>query len=312
VTTTPLASRPATSAPAAPQGPPSRRPSVTAEITCAQRALETMAPDGERLLHDPYARLFVRSPAFRLRMATPALARLTRRVFERRYPGYMAVVLLRARWCDDLLAEARADGIRQVVLIGAGYDTTALRAVPGDLIVYELDTPATQERKRALLARAGIEPATPTVYAPCDLEAEQLGDVLDRHGYDRHGRSLLVWLGVSYFLTPEAVRAALAGMAAVAAPGSRLVWDHMDPGVVDGTTPFPGPRRAAPIVARRGEPYRFGVDDAGAAALVAGAGFRPVAQVRLGTLGRRYGGPGGVWCRTDDFVGLMCAERVAR
>lgn len=283
-----------------------QRPSLTAEITCAQRAIETMQPAGQRLIDDPYARHFVRRRRFRARMATPSLARLTRRVFDRRYPGYMAIILLRNRYHEDAVAQARADGIDQIVLLGAGYDTTAFRLDFGGATVFEVDAPPTQQAKRRIVTSAGLHPRGAVVYVPCDFEHDELADALALGGFDATRPCLVAWFGVSYFLTQAAVERTLADVAALSASGSRLVWDHMDPAVVDGTTPFVGARRARRIVTKRGEPYRYGIATPDAAALVRSLGFDVLDDARLPELGRRYD----AWCRTDDFVGVQTAQRL--
>ena len=285
------------------------RPSATAEITCAQRAAETLMPPGLRLVDDPYARHFLRSRSMRLRCATEATARLTLSVFDRRYPGFMAIVLLRNRWYEEVLAQALADGIEQVVLLGAGYDTTSLRLDLGRARLFEVDAAPTQDAKRFAIDRKGLHPATDVTYVPCDFERDDLPAELVAAGFDPSAPSLVVWYGVSFFLSAEAVRQTVADVARISAPGSRFLWDYMDADVVAGTTPFVGARRARAAVARRGEPYLFGLAEGDAQALLEPLGFGVRDHVRIRELARRYGGPEGVWCSDDDFVGILTAER---
>jgi methyltransferase (TIGR00027 family) len=286
------------------------RASATAEITCAQRAAETLAPADRRLVDDPYARYFLRSLAFKLRVGSRPMARLTRTVFDRRYPGFMAVVLLRNRWYEEVLAEAVRDGITQVVLLGAGYDTTALRLDLGDATLYEVDAPPTQEAKREALSRHGLQPQGRVEYVPCDFERDSLVGRLRAHGFDPDRPSLVVWFGVSFFLTEPAVRQTVSDVETLSAPGSRFLWDYMHSSVVDGTTTYAGARRASAAVARRGEPYTFGLDRLGAVAFMESYGFRVRDHLTMTDLGSRYGGASGVWCSTDDFFGVITAERL--
>ena len=65
----------------------------------------------------------------------------------------MAIVLLRNRRYEDLLARAVAEGIEQIVLLGAGYDTTSMRLDLGGATLFEVDAPPTQEFKREVVAR---------------------------------------------------------------------------------------------------------------------------------------------------------------
>jgi methyltransferase (TIGR00027 family) len=285
------------------------RPSATAEITCAQRAAETLLPDDRRLLDDPYARHFLRTRAMRVRCATPTAARLTLSVFDRRYPGFMAVVLLRQRWYEEVLASALADGIDQVVLLGAGYDTTSLRLDLGGARLFEVDAAPTQDAKRSAMTRLGLRPAADVTYVACDFERDDLPAALAAAGFDATAPSLVVWYGVSFFLSEQAVRQTVEDVARTSAPGSRFLWDYLDADVVSGTTPFVGARRARAAVARRGEPYTFGLAAGEERALLEPAGFDVRDHVRIRDLAQRYGGRDGIWCSDDDFVGILTAER---
>ncbi|MCW2529952.1 MAG: methyl transferase, putative, family protein, partial [Pseudonocardiales bacterium] len=150
------------------------KPSATAEITCAQRAAETLRADGRGLIDDPFAKYFLRSRAVKLRCANAPMAKLTLTVFDRLYPGFMAIVLLRNRWYEDLLATAVRDGVTQVVLLGAGYDTTALRLDLGSATLFEVDAPPTQSAKRDVIASRHLTVAGDVRYVACDFERDSL------------------------------------------------------------------------------------------------------------------------------------------
>ena len=284
------------------------RRSATAEIVCAQRAAETLRPPGHRLIDDPYAKHFLTTGAYRLLAANRLTAALARRGFDRLYPGYMAIVLLRNRWYEATLAHALADGIEQVVLLGAGYDTTSLRLGLGGATLFEVDAPPTQQAKREVIRRHGL-PDHAVRYVPCDFERDTLCERLGENGFDRHARSLVAWWGVSFFLSEDAVRKTMADVASLTAPGSRFVFDYLDPAVVDGTTAFPGARRARAAVARRGEPYRFGLGRAEAGQLLPLFGFEVEKNLSVTELVQLFGP---FPYRTDDFFGVITGRRVAR
>lgn len=285
------------------------RPSATAEITCAQRAAETLMPPERRLIDDPYARLFLRSRSMRVRCSSEVAARLTLRVFDRRYPGFMAIVLLRNRWYEEVLAQAVVEGIGQVVLLGAGYDTTSLRLELGGARLFEVDAAPTQQAKRWALTRHRVQPAADVTYVACDFERDDLTEQLLASGFDPSARSLVVWYGVSFFLSEQAVRQTVADVARLSAPGSQFLWDYLDASVVDGTTTFPGALRARAAVARRGEPYTFGLTADTVGDVLEPYGFAVRHHVRITDLAHRYRGTDPIWCSDDDFVGILVAER---
>lgn len=273
------------------------------------QAAETLRPAGARLVDDPYARLFLRDRATIARCATPAAAGQTLRAFDRRFPGIAAWVLLRNRWYEEVLAAALAGGVGQVVLLGAGYDTTALRLDLGGARLFEVDHATTQQAKRSALQRHGLRSATDVAYVSGNLGGGTLVEPLLDAGFDTSARSLVVWYGQSYFQAPEAFRRSLTEVAELCAAGSLLLFDYLDAGVVDGRTPHVGAQRARAAVARRGRPYSFGLNQDEHRALLAPHGFDVHDHVRISDLAVRYGGPDGVWCNADDFAGILTAER---
>ena len=284
------------------------RRSATAEIVCALRAAETLRPPGRRLIDDPHARHFLGNGTYRRLTVNRLTAALSRRGFDRLYPGYMAIVLLRNRWHEAALTRALADGVEQVVLLGAGYDTTSLRLRLGGATLFEVDAPPTQQAKREVIRRHGL-PDHGVRYVPCDFERDTLSERLREHGFDSRARSLVAWWGVSLFLTEDAVRKTMADVASLTAPGSRFACDYLDPAVVDGTTAFPGARRARAAVARRGEPYRFGLGRAEAGQLLPSFGFEVEKNLSVTELVQLFGP---FPYRTDDFFGVITGRRVAR
>jgi methyltransferase (TIGR00027 family) len=152
------------------------------------------------------------------------------RLIDRNWPGPRISAVVRTRLIDDLVTEALDDGAEQVLLLGAGYDSRAHR-MPAMPATYEFDHPLTQQAKRALVA----DP--PHVeYVPVDLNADDLGAALDRAGFPRR-RTMVVWEGVTNYLTADAVDATLRGLAAATAPGSTVVFTYVDRAALDSGSP---------------------------------------------------------------------------
>ncbi|GGO90645.1 S-adenosyl-L-methionine-dependent methyltransferase [Wenjunlia tyrosinilytica] len=281
--------------------------SDTAHLTARARAADAVVEPGRRLLDDRFAHLFVTDPPPPA-TAEEAMTRL--RALDGAHGGFLAEILLRQRYFEDVLHRAVADGVRQVVLLGAGYDSTALRNPDLDGVrFFEVDHPSTQKAKVELLGRAGAE--TPSVtYVPVDFEAgSSLNDELAAAGYDASQRSVVGWLGVSFFLRAESFQRTLEDLAGGSAPGSLLVFDYMDEAVVDGTTPYEGALEMARKVGAQGEPYINGLTPQTASEAAERAGYRTVDRARVTDLVRRYGGDD-PYCSDDDFMGLITAERL--
>jgi methyltransferase (TIGR00027 family) len=161
-------------------------------------------------------------------------------------PGMIEFVAVRGRVSDELVEREAREGAAQYVVLGAGFDTAALRlraALPS-LEVFEVDHPASQEAKRRTLARLGAGDAAR--FAPVDFERDDLAARLEGAGFDPSRRSVVTWMGVSYYLTEEAVAGTLDRLAGLLAPGSALAFDYVPPSVIDGTAKH----RAARVASR--------------------------------------------------------------
>jgi methyltransferase (TIGR00027 family) len=284
--------------------------SRTAEINAAMRAGETYHPPARRLFADPFAHYFVQRPTYRAISSKPSVARVALRIFDRLYGGLHAEIILRNRYYEQQLLQLHATGVRQLVLLGAGYDSIASRQQLPGLTIFEVDAPATQRIKRAIVKRhPDLHPRTQVVYVECDFERDDLSAALRTQRFDSELPSLVVWLGVSYYLSDAAVSDTLARIAMLSAPDSCLIWDYMDRAVIDGSTPYAGARRAAAAVAKRGEPYIFGLEPKPLADLCTGTGFAIEDHARIPDLARTLGPRGGVWCSVDDYMGVVRLRR---
>jgi methyltransferase (TIGR00027 family) len=137
-------------------------------------------------------------------------------------PGIKLHYALRKRYLEEVVRGALAGGIRQVVVIGAGFDTLALRLAEEFAATkfFEVDHPATQEWKRRVLPAAGE-----AVFVPVDLAADSLGDGLRRAGFDAGRPAFVGWLGVTMYLTIEAIESTCR-LVAQCAPGTELALSY--------------------------------------------------------------------------------------
>lgn len=141
-------------------------------------------------------------------------AQIRARADELRTPaalGLRSHVVLRSRFAEDTLMDAVADGVEQYVLLGAGLDTFAYRQPEWahGLTVIEVDHPGTQAAKRRALAGAGIEIPPNVRFADIDFERETLSQGLVRCGVHTAKPTFFSWLGVTMYLTRDAIEATL-------------------------------------------------------------------------------------------------------
>ncbi len=213
------------------------KPSITAELTAAVRAAESLKPKHKRVCCDPLAKSFLGFP-FSILVKNRLLVKLVLWDVERIAPGIASEVMARTRYIDDRLTACIKDGIRQLVILGAGYDTRAYRfdELKGNIKVYELDFPATQsikmERVRKILGSLPQD----VIYVSIDFEKDSLDAKLMEHGYDRNLKTLFIWEGVTYYLTPQAIDNTLAFIAGNSGEGSSVIFDYAFQSLLDGTS----------------------------------------------------------------------------
>jgi methyltransferase (TIGR00027 family) len=262
--------------------------SLTAQLVCWMRATDQLRPPAQRVIDDPYAELFV-NPALRASLNAARAAG-----WPPRDPvGMTTYVMARHRFIDDCMVEAAAAATEplQVVLLGAGYDTRAYRfANRSDLRFFEVDHPATFERKRRLVeANADRLPATPTLRAiELDFTTSSVVDKLAAGGLDSAAPMFFVWEGVTMYLPCEVVRRTLADIRRLCRPGSQLaveLWRHPRK-----ESSWSSVANRAGIVGLRllAEPTHFALPRADAGSFLADSGFELTTLADASYLQARY------------------------
>ena len=164
------------------------------------------------------------------RQGLALLGRLRAEVPEPDLLAFSRWMCVRARFTEDIVEQAAASGVGQYVILGAGLDSFAWRRndLPGRLRVFEVDHPATQSWKRRRLAGLGVELPARLVFAPVDFERQTLREGLEQAGLDFGQPAVFSWVGVTMYLTLEAIRATLATMAQ-GRPGTQVVLTYNQP-----------------------------------------------------------------------------------
>ena len=202
--------------------------SRTAEAAAIQRAMHLSRDDRPPIFVDDEV-LALLSPAVRLWLRLPAAGRRPPSLFgdpaQRAVARMRAQIVVRARYAEDRLDRAVAQGTAQYLILAAGLDTFALRRreLGGRLRVFEIDHPDTQRWKRGRLR--GRIPSN-LRFVAVDFERESVAEALRRSRFDPRLPAFVSWLGTTYYLSREAILGTLASLRSVLAPGSELVLDY--------------------------------------------------------------------------------------
>ena len=239
----------------------------SAEIAAAVRALGAAEADPAVRNPDRFARAFL-SFGYRL-LTAPPLATVARRTLARRGPGLYWFATARSKHVDRVLEAALAEGLAQLVIVGAGYDSRAIRFAERlqNTRVFEIDLPPVVTMKTRRASRVQAPTAAVTRLA-LDLDAEGFEAALMAQGLDPLRQTLVICEAVSMFLREETVARLLRFVATSTGPGSAIVFDGFD--AEHGGAEVAHVRAQA---ARIGTPIRFTRRAADVGALIARAGL---------------------------------------
>ena len=211
------------------------------------------------------------------------------RTMDGRFPPMGLWLALRVAYLDRLVALAVDRlGARQIVILGAGYDTRAARLPRAGVTYFEVDHPATQAEKRARLAQLDGYPVDAARYASCDFEREDPIDRLAAAGFDAREPALVIWEGVVPYLTEDAVRATATRLAHGLDPRTLVAFDFVGKNIVEGRKLNEQDHATRAMVADVGEPLRFGSNDI--LPLLAASGFRWVRVLNFDELALEHVG----------------------
>jgi methyltransferase (TIGR00027 family) len=261
--------------------------SQTADYTCFSRGCATREKDPRFRGPDYLAEvLFPPMARFMLNVA-PLRKFIMRRMFP---PGIHEYVFTRTKVMDSAFVEALEAHFTQIVLLGAGFDTRALRFADRNrgTKVFELDAPTTQQSKIEVLRRKKVSLPTELLFAPIDFDREGIFDVLSKAGYQPGQKSLFLWEGVTMYLAAQAVDNTLDFIRRCAAPGSRVAFDYIYASVLRRENRYYGEQRGFEMVAKVGEGWTFGLEEGEIESFLEKRGFDVVTHYTLLELEKLY------------------------
>jgi methyltransferase (TIGR00027 family) len=203
---------------------------------------------------------------------------------------FRASIVARARFIEDLVAEAVDRGVGQYVVLGPGLDTFAQRRpeIACRLKVFEVDQPIPQAWKRQRLVELGLGVPDWLRLVPVDFEARDTWwHQLAEAGFDPGQPAVVACSGVSMYLTREAIMAMLRQVAALA-PGSTLAMTFLQPLEFADPEVRPGLELAAKGARASGTPFISFFAPAEMLALAREAGFGEARHVSAAILAQRY------------------------
>ena len=193
------------------------------------------------------------------------------KIQDRFMPGQWEGFGYRKIFMQQEVERAIEGGVRQVLVLGAGFDTLCLRLGPqhSDVRFFEVDEPTTSAAKARGMAAEG-RPEN-VIQIAADLGERALSEILagdDR--WDAEQPSVLLAEGLFMYLKDETVRGLLSEAAACTPAGSRIVFTHK----------IPDAHKVIPMILRLiGEPIRSEVRSEDLPDYVRGTGWAMISGV---------------------------------
>jgi methyltransferase (TIGR00027 family) len=254
-------------------------PSRTALMIAIQRAAHQVLDHGS-ILYDPFALKILREDEREvLQFANKHPLASIGRLFT----------AARSRIAEDALSRAVERGVRQIVILGAGLDTLALRSPHGvrQVRIYEVDHPATQAWKHQRLAEAQIVLPPWLILVPVDFEQDDVGEKLVAAGFQQNSPAFFTWLGVVPYLTQEAIGSTLDYIASI--QNSEVVFDYTEPAQAFSEEMRELVTKRTEQLEKIGERWASRFEPAGMAAILRSHGFCDIEDINFQEIRSRFG-----------------------
>ena len=261
--------------------------SQTADYTCFSRGCAARENDPRFRGPDYMAEILFPPMAKLMLNIAPLRKMIMHRMFP---PGLHEYVFARTKVMDSAFAEALEANFAQIVILGAGFDTRALRFASQNrgTKIFELDAPTTQQSKIEVLRRKNISIPTELVFVPIDFDRQEVFDVLSKAGYQLGQRTLFIWEGVTMYLTAQAVDKTLDFIRRSSVPGSRVVFDYIFASVIRQENRHYGEQKGFDMVAKVGESWTFGLEEGEIEGFLAKRGFELIRHYTATDLEKLY------------------------
>lgn len=236
------------------------KPSRTAQYMALFRALETTRPQGYRLFGDPYAINFLdrRFKQVIKLSRLPVIRNMVQQIIYRKIPGALSSGIARTKYIDDRLQYTLHKGVRQVIILGAGFDTRSLRlGFLRNIPVIEIDHPNTAAIKLNVLKNCLGRLPENTRYLQVDFNEQRLEDLISWNNIDVSIPTTIIWEGVTNYLSAEAVSSTFRFIERFTG-GSYVIFTYVHQMVLDHPGTFYGAEKLLHDLDQLEERWTFG------------------------------------------------------
>lgn len=234
-----------------------------AEGIAMQRFAETSKEKEERICYDPYAIHFIKPEIIEFGKNNPEEAKKLIEEMEQLLPGLSSSIIVRVRYFDDYLKTCVEDGLEQLVILGAGYDTRAYRIgeLKDKVEIFEVDHPVTQKFKKTIIGKLFKTNQNNVKYVPIDFEIHKIEDELPKYGYKSFKKTLFIMEGLSMYIPKISIENILSFITENSKNGSSIIFDYYPESLVNGTNRDRIAINIREYLIKQNEPLKFGIEE---------------------------------------------------
>ena len=192
---------------------------ATAFVISCMRAMEK--DQEHKLFDDPYAAWFVNEA---IEEKVQELIRV--------FPPSVELVRFRVRVMSEVVERGIADGVKQIVSLGAGFDMRAHIYQTQGVRFCDVDQPAVIEFKNKVLETHGV---TPCPGIECNYLEVDLPGELAEAGFDLEAPILFIWEGNTMYLPIDLIHDFLDRMRAQI-PHMTIAFDYLSEKIINRTS----------------------------------------------------------------------------
>ncbi|MCU0473784.1 MAG: SAM-dependent methyltransferase [Bacteroidales bacterium] len=180
--------------------------------------------------------------------------------------GIYPYVIARTKYIDTIFEDSIKKGFEQTVIMGAGFDSRAIRFYSSgrsNIRVYEIDTNHTQNAKTRQLINRGINIPDNNIYIPVDFNKENIRSRLDENKFKSSKKTLFILEGFIMYLSHDAIDETFKIIYDYSAPGSLIVFDYVYASVLRKELKYYGEGAIYQRVTKDNEKWTFGIEEGG-------------------------------------------------
>lgn len=231
----------------------------TAFLAASVRLIEQYQPRESKLFDDPFIKIFFSKMTLFL-MKFKIIRDMEIMLSECMTKGAFGLIICRTKYIDGLLKSSMANGIDQLVILGAGLDTRPYRILgPNDIKIVEVDLPIIQNiKKEKILKILGALPSNIT-FISINFNSQTLDEVLNIPELNFSKPIFFIWEGVTQYITDAAVKNTLQFISK-SSSGSTIAFSYILKSVIDKTSDMLGTDNMMNYFESKNQSWIFGLD----------------------------------------------------